>query len=325
MKSASFSFCQWRNASSSSASTALMASTSSGRPRCSPAPAGACRSPTYSVIVAAVGRERHQVDLQPVALAARALEAIRPQADDTVLVVGGHVPTPWRSATSNMRWSVGFRARRRSSGTSRSNSATAPSSSRAPAHPRRTARGDPLVLCYDRPGAPAPEIDVDREAIAVRDGRIWTSAGVTTEDRHGAGDDRGGDHDRRLADNAIARAPPCSTRAARGSSRSSWRGAGGADVSVRSRSPASKRVAAGQLPRAARRGQAGAPKPACPVRSFIAIACASSTTRPESSSRNCASGTLRTAHQPPRASRPEDHHHGPLRKTSGSTPRMAPR
>ena len=156
-------------------------------------------SPTYSVIVAAVGGGAIRLTSGP-SLAARALEAIRPQADDTVLVVGGH-DDAMEVAASNaalVHWiSRAARVVRRIGSVCDGAFIVA-----------RTGILDGRRVAThwsscDRLARLHPEIDVDREAIFVRDGRIWTSAGVTT------GIDMAlamveEDHGRRLADSVAA-------------------------------------------------------------------------------------------------------------------------
>ncbi|MGZ6142719.1 MAG: GlxA family transcriptional regulator [Myxococcales bacterium] len=133
-------------------------------------------------------------------VASRALASIRPQASDTVLVVGGEDRALDEAASNEtlIRWLVrASRVVRRigsvCDGTFVVARAGLLDGKRAATH---------WSSC-DRLARSHPRIQVDREAIFVRDGRVWSSAGVTT------GIDMAlamveEDHHRRLADSVAA-------------------------------------------------------------------------------------------------------------------------
>jgi transcriptional regulator GlxA family with amidase domain len=141
--------------------------------------AGACRrldAPVYDVIVTAVGGGSIEVTSGAL-VAARELAAVRPRADDTVLVVGGadRAVEAAASSVALMRWlSRAARVARRigsiCDGAFIVARAGILDGRRAATH---------WSSC-DRLARQYPQIEVDREAIFVRDGRVWTSAGVTT-------------------------------------------------------------------------------------------------------------------------------------------------
>jgi transcriptional regulator GlxA family with amidase domain len=156
-------------------------------------------APAYSVVVAAVGRRSIQLS-SGISVAARDLTAVRPRAGDTVLVVGGEDRAMDTAAASPalVKWlaRAGRIVRRIGSvcdGAFIAARAGILDGRRVATH---WSSCDRLARLY-------PGIDVDREAIFVCDGRVWTSAGVTTgidmalamvEDDHG----------RRLADSVAA-------------------------------------------------------------------------------------------------------------------------
>ena len=156
-------------------------------------------TPAYEVVIASAGGG-------PIALtsgasvATRRLVSIRPQAGDTVLVVGG-ADRALDEAASNtplIRWLL--RAARI---VRRIGSVCDGAFVIARAGILDGRRAATHWSSCDRLGRSYPFIKVDREAIFVRDGRVWTSAGVTT------GIDMAlamveEDHDRRLADSVAA-------------------------------------------------------------------------------------------------------------------------
>jgi transcriptional regulator GlxA family with amidase domain len=164
--------------------------------------AGASRRlgvPAYDVIVAAAAGGSVTVT-SGASVAARELATIRPQAADTVLVAGGDDPAIGAASANAvlMRWLVrAARIVRRvgsvCDGAFIVASAGILDGRRAATH---------WSSC-DRLARLHPEINVDRESIFVRDGRVWTSAGVT------AGIDMAlamveEDHGRQLADSIAA-------------------------------------------------------------------------------------------------------------------------
>jgi transcriptional regulator GlxA family with amidase domain len=153
----------------------------------------------YSVVVAAAGG--HAITLSSgVSVGARDLAAIRARPDDTVLVVGGEDRAMDKAAANAtlVRWlaRAGQVARRVGSvcdGAFIAARAGILDERRVATH---------WSSC-DRLARLHPEIVVDKEAIFVRDGRVWTSAGITT------GIDMAlamveEDHGRRLADSVAA-------------------------------------------------------------------------------------------------------------------------
>src|SRR5262249_48020619 len=158
------------------------------------------RAPAYSVVVAAPAGGRTLQLPSGIAVAARALAALRPQAEDTVLVVGGedHAMDVAASSRGLVQWlaRAGRIVRRVGSvcdGAFILAHAGILAGRRVATH---------WSSCHRFARLP-PGIDADREAIFVRDGRVWTSAGVTT------GIDMAlamveEDHGRRLADSVAA-------------------------------------------------------------------------------------------------------------------------
>jgi transcriptional regulator GlxA family with amidase domain len=110
-------------------------------------------------------------------VAARRLGSIRPQADDTVLVVGGADRALDEAASDKplLDWLV-----RASRVVRRIGSICDGAFIIARAGILDGKRAATHWSSCDRLGRAYPQIDVDREAIFVRDGRVWTSAGVTT-------------------------------------------------------------------------------------------------------------------------------------------------
>lgn len=156
-------------------------------------------APTYNVVVAAIGGGTIELT-SGVSVTARELAVIRPGPDDTVLVVGGD-DRAMDEAASNaalVRWlaRAGQVVRRIGSicdGALIVARTGVLDGRRVATH---WSTCDRLARLY-------PAIKVDREAIFVRDGRVWTSAGVTT------GIDMAlamveEDHGRRLADSVAA-------------------------------------------------------------------------------------------------------------------------
>jgi transcriptional regulator GlxA family with amidase domain len=132
--------------------------------------------PAYDVIIAALGGGSI-VLTSGASVAARSLASIRPQADDTVLVVGG-ADRALDEAAANaalIRWLV-----RASHVVRRIGSVCDGAFIIARAGILDGKRAATHWSSCDRLGRAYPQIEVDREAIFVRDGRVWTSAGVTT-------------------------------------------------------------------------------------------------------------------------------------------------
>jgi transcriptional regulator GlxA family with amidase domain len=133
-------------------------------------------APAYDVIVAAV-RGGAMLLTSGLSVAARRLASIRPQADDTVLVVGGADRALDEASASQVliRWLV-----RASRVVRRIGSVCDGAFLIARAGILDGKRAATHWSSCDRLGRAYPQIAVDREAIFVRDGRVWTSAGVTT-------------------------------------------------------------------------------------------------------------------------------------------------
>ena len=156
-------------------------------------------APAYDVIVTAVGGGSIALT-SGASVAARDLTAVRPQAEDTVLVVGGDDRAMEEAASSAalMRWLV-----RAARVVRRIGSVCDGAFIVARAGILDGRRVATHWSSCDRLARLHREIEVDREAIFVRDGRVWTSAGVTT------GIDMAlamveEDHGRRLADTVAA-------------------------------------------------------------------------------------------------------------------------
>jgi transcriptional regulator GlxA family with amidase domain len=141
--------------------------------------AGACRrlgAPAYDVTIAAVGGGVITLT-SGVSVAARELATMRPQAADTVLVAGGDDRAIARVAADAelMGWLVRAKRIVRRIGSVCDGAFIVASAGildgrRAATH---------WSSC-DRLARQYPLIEVDREAIFVRDGRVWTAAGVST-------------------------------------------------------------------------------------------------------------------------------------------------
>src|SRR5689334_1218616 len=133
-------------------------------------------SPAYHVVVAAVGGGAIGLT-SGVSVAARDLVAVRPQPDDTVLVAGGddRAMDEAASSTALVRWLARAAQVVRRIGSICDGAFIVARTGILDG--RRVATH--WSSC-DRLARLHPEIRVDREAIFVRDGRVWTSAGVTT-------------------------------------------------------------------------------------------------------------------------------------------------
>jgi transcriptional regulator GlxA family with amidase domain len=156
-------------------------------------------APAYEVVVVAVGGGALGVTSGP-SVMARDLAAIDPVADDTVLVVGGDDRAIDRAASSPalLRWLV-----RAARVVRRIGSVCDGAFIVARAGILDGRRAATHWSSCDRLARLHPEVQVDRESIYVRDGRVWTSAGIT------AGIDMAlamveEDHGRRLADAVAA-------------------------------------------------------------------------------------------------------------------------
>jgi transcriptional regulator GlxA family with amidase domain len=132
--------------------------------------------PAYDVVIAAVDGGSI-VLTSDASVAARRLGSIRPQADDTVLVVGGADRALDEAASRQplLAWLV-----RASRVVRRIGSVCDGAFIIARAGILDGKRAATHWSSCDRLGRAYPQIEVDREAIFVRDGRVWTSAGVTT-------------------------------------------------------------------------------------------------------------------------------------------------
>jgi transcriptional regulator GlxA family with amidase domain len=129
----------------------------------------------YDVVIGAVGGSI--VLTSGPSVAARRLGSIRPQSDDTVLVVGGADRALDDAAATQplLDWLV-----RASRIVRRIGSVCDGAFVIARAGILDGKRAATHWSSCDRLGRAYPQIEVDREAIFVRDGRVWTSAGVTT-------------------------------------------------------------------------------------------------------------------------------------------------
>ena len=132
--------------------------------------------PAYDVVIAAVDGGSI-VLTSGASVAARRLGSIRPQADDTVLVAGGADRALDEAAARQplLAWLV-----RASRVVRRIGSVCDGAFIIARAGILDGKRAATHWSSCDRLGRAYPQIEVDREAIFVRDGRVWTSAGVTT-------------------------------------------------------------------------------------------------------------------------------------------------
>jgi transcriptional regulator GlxA family with amidase domain len=156
-------------------------------------------TPGYQVMVAAVDQKSILLT-SGLSVAARELTALRPRASDTVLVVGGADPAMDVAAANRalIQWLARAGRIARRIGSVCDGAFILAETSLLDG--RRVATH--WCSC-DRLAARHPRIEVDREAIFVRDGRLWTSAGVTT------GIDMAlamveEDHSRRIADSVAA-------------------------------------------------------------------------------------------------------------------------
>jgi transcriptional regulator GlxA family with amidase domain len=132
-------------------------------------------APFYDVVIAATGRSMRLTSGAKVVT--RPLASIRPQADDTVLVVGGADRALDEAAACAplIRWLV-----RAARVVRRIGSICDGAFLIARAGILDGRRAATHWSSCDRLGRAYPQVEVDREAIFVRDGRVWTSAGVTT-------------------------------------------------------------------------------------------------------------------------------------------------
>jgi transcriptional regulator GlxA family with amidase domain len=156
-------------------------------------------APVYGVVVAAAGARAIALS-SGITVAARDLAALKPRADDTVLVVGGEDRAMDAAAASRALVAWLARAGRV---VRRIGSVCDGAFILARAGLLDGRRVATHWSSCDRVARLHPAIDVDHEAIFVRDGRVWTSAGVTT------GIDMAlamveEDHGRRLADSVAA-------------------------------------------------------------------------------------------------------------------------
>jgi transcriptional regulator GlxA family with amidase domain len=156
-------------------------------------------TPVYSVIVASVGGGTIALT-SGISVAARDLATLRPQADDTVLVAGGadRAMDVAASDPALIRWLLRAGQVVRRIGSVCDGAFIVARTGILDG--RRVATH--WSSC-DRLARTYPQVDVDPEAIFVRDGHVWTSAGVTT------GIDMAlamveEDHGRRLADRIAA-------------------------------------------------------------------------------------------------------------------------
>ena len=253
------------------------------RRRYLPAPADDSAFRVYDVIVAAAAGGSVTAHLRRVGRGARARDD-SPAAADTVLVAGGddRGHRAWRRRTPRSR--AGWCARRGivrrigsvCDGAFIVASAGILDGQRAATHWSSCDRLARLLSGDQRrPRMPS----------SCDDGRVWTSAGVSDRNRHGAGDGRGrsrppaGRH-RRRASRALcspSRIPVAVQR-----------GAGGADVGVGSARPG-RGVVAREPARSARRGQARPQGRHVGALAAPSLSAARSAPRRRSSSRSCAS------------------------------------
>jgi transcriptional regulator GlxA family with amidase domain len=142
--------------------------------------AGASRrlgAPVYEVIVAAAGGGGAMRLTSGASVAARDLATLRPQAADTVIVAGGDDRALAVAAgdATLARWLV-----RAAGVVRRIGSVCDGAFILASAGILDGKRATTHWSSCERLARRHPAIDVDREAIFVHDGRVWTSAGVTT-------------------------------------------------------------------------------------------------------------------------------------------------
>lgn len=156
-------------------------------------------APVYNVIIASAGGGAIELT-SGISVATRDLTTLRPKADDTVLVSGGADRAMEVAAanTALLRWLLRAGQVVRRIGSVCDGAFIVARSGILDGHRVATHWSS-----CDRLARLHPKLDVDPEAIFVRDGRIWTSAGVTT------GIDMAlamveEDHGRRLADSVAA-------------------------------------------------------------------------------------------------------------------------
>ena len=171
-----------------------------GRAEAFAAVARAIGTPAYDVVLAA-SRAGTLRATSGIALGARALGRLRPRASDTVIVVGGDAPAI-RAAVHDAAL-VGWIARA-APRVRRIGSVCSGAFVLANAGVLDGRRAATHWAACDELARYRPAVAVDRDAIFVRDGCVWTSAGVTT------GIDMAlamieEDHDRRVADTVAAR------------------------------------------------------------------------------------------------------------------------
>jgi transcriptional regulator GlxA family with amidase domain len=156
--------------------------------------------PAYEVVVAAVGK-RKIVATSGIPIGARDLARLRPRARDTVLVVGGKDDAIRRAVGSGALVSWVARAAK---AVERIGSVCSGAFVLAAAGVLDGRRAATHWSACDELARFRPQVTVDRDAIFVNEGRLWTSAGVTTGiDMSLAMVER--DHGRRLADAVAAR------------------------------------------------------------------------------------------------------------------------
>jgi transcriptional regulator GlxA family with amidase domain len=133
-------------------------------------------APVYDVIVAAAGGGAVRLT-SGVAVAARALATLRPRSSDTVLVSGGDDRALAVAAADPAlaRWLV-----RAAGVVRRIGSVCDGAFILAGAGILDGKRAATHWSSCERLARSRPTVEVDREAIFVRDGRVWTSAGVAT-------------------------------------------------------------------------------------------------------------------------------------------------
>lgn len=142
--------------------------------------AGACRrlgAPAYEVTVAAAGGGGPVTLTSGAKIAARELATLRPQASDTLIVAGGddRAIAVAVADAALVRWLV-----RAAGVVRRIGSVCDGAFILASAGILDGKRAATHWSSCERLARRHPAVDVDRESIFVHDGRVWTSAGVTT-------------------------------------------------------------------------------------------------------------------------------------------------
>jgi transcriptional regulator GlxA family with amidase domain len=156
--------------------------------------------PAYEVVVAAAGK-RKVVATSGIPIGARDLVRLRPRARDTVLVVGGEEGAIRRAVESRALVSWIARAAKV---VERIGSVCSGAFVLAAAGVLDGRRAATHWSACDDLARFRPQVTVDRDAIFVNEGRLWTSAGVTAGiDMSLAMVER--DHGRRVADAVAAR------------------------------------------------------------------------------------------------------------------------